>query len=195
MHGISARFSIKLSKMKRILFFAAFNALCFLSLFSQRIITPEQLAYTKRSLNSITNGNSAYKALIRNADKELENEITPITEKDIIAGSGDKHDYVSMGPYWWPDPSKPDGLPYIRKDGERNPEILKLDRYKIDKLAKGVNTLAYAYYFSGEEKYAYKAVDFLRLWFLNEDTKMNPNLNYAQMILGRNGNKGRAEVL
>ena len=32
----------------------------------------------------------------------------------------------SVGPYWWPDPSKPDGLPYIRKDGHKNPERGKI---------------------------------------------------------------------
>src|SRR5580704_11674272 len=31
------------------------------------------------------------------------------------------NDYFSEGPYWWPDPKNPDG-PYIRKDGQRNPE-------------------------------------------------------------------------
>lgn len=177
--------------MKYRLFIIILSFTVSLSLYSQRVIQAEQLAYAKRNIDNIANGSSAYKALLRNADKELATVIVPITEKTIVAGSGDKHDYVSMGPYWWPDSTRADGLPYIRKDGQRNPEILKLDRYKIDKLTKGVNTLSYAYYFSGEDKYAYKAVDMLRIWFLNDETKMNPNLNYAQMILGHNNNKGR----
>ncbi|MDU1892175.1 MAG: alginate lyase family protein [Dysgonomonas sp.] len=178
--------------MKKYLLITAVLFIC-LSAFSQRIITADQLAYAKRNLNNIPNGSSAQKALIKNAEKELEKDLIPVTLKDIIAGSGDKHDYVSMGPYWWPDSTKTDGLPYIRRDGLRNPEIEKLDRVKLDKLSKGVNTLAYAYYFTGEEKYARKAIELLRIWFLNEDTKMNPNLNYAQMIHGRNDNKGRGE--
>ncbi len=40
-----------------------------------------------------------------------------VTFDDLIPPSGDKHDYASMGPYWWPDPNTPDGLPYIRRDG------------------------------------------------------------------------------
>lgn len=161
--------------------------------FSQQVASTERLAYAKDNLNKIRNGESAYKALIRNADKELNNSITPVTEKSIIAISGDKHDYVSMGPYWWADESKPDGLPYIRKDGQRNPEIQKLDRLKIDRLCKNVRALSYAYYFSGNEAYAKKATESLKIWFLNEKTKMNPNLNYGQMIPGRNEGKGRAE--
>ncbi len=161
--------------------------------FSQRSIPMDQLTYAKKNIHSIPNGNEALKSLIKEADKALTIEITPVTEKSIIAASGDKHDYVSMGPYWWPDPNKPDGLPYIRRDGERNPEIYKLDRYKLDKLFKNIVTLGYAYFFTGEEKYAEKAVGDIRLWFLDEDTKMNPNMNFGQMVPGHTGGKGRAE--
>ena len=109
----------------------------------------------------------------------------------MTADSGDKHDYMSMGPYWWPDPSKPDGLPYIRKDGLRNPELDKLDRNKLGDMSKAVTTLGLAYYFSGDEKYAQKAVDFLNVWFLDAKTKMNPNLTYGQTIPGKNKGMGR----
>jgi len=178
--------------MKKILYIIIF--ICFpFSLLSQQVGSTDRLAFAKENLNTIRNGKQAYGALIRNADKELNADIIPVTEKDIIAISGDKHDYVSMGPYWWPDESKPDKLPYIRKDGQRNPEIQKLDRNKIDRLTKNVRALAYAYYFTGEEKYAQKAVESLKIWFLDPKTKMNPNLNYGQMIPGRNEGKGRAE--
>ncbi|NDV77708.1 alginate lyase family protein [Dysgonomonas sp. 511] len=162
-------------------------------IFAQQVASTERLEYAKKNIKTITNGDRALKALVRNADKHLETDITPVTEKSIVAPTGDKHDYVSMGPYWWPDPSKPDGLPYIRKDGQRNPELQKLDRNKIDVLTKSIRALSYAYFFTGEEKYAKKAVDNLKVWFLNPETKMNPNLNYGQMIPGRNGGKGRAE--
>src|SRR5213594_3592179 len=39
----------------------------------------------------------------------------------------DPHDYYSEGPYWWPDPKNPRG-PYIRKDGERNPNRFQHNR-------------------------------------------------------------------
>jgi len=178
--------------MKRLFYLLAAILFSF-SLFAQQVGSTDQLEFAKKNLNTIRYGKQTYNALIRNADKELNNDIIPVTEKSIIAISGDKHDYVSMGPYWWPDESKPDKLPYIRKDGQRNPEIQNLDRNKIDRLTKNVRALAYAYYFSGEEKYAQKAVESLRIWFLDPKTKMNPNLNYGQMIPGRNEGKGRAE--
>jgi len=179
--------------MKRIIISIGLIAFVCSNVISQQVASTERLEYAKSHLKQIRNGETAHKALIRNADKEMNTVLVPVTEKTIIAPTGDNHDYVSMGPYWWPDESKPDGLPYIRKDGQRNPEIQKLDRYKIDGLAKNVRALSYAYFFTGEEKYAQKAVESLKIWFLNEKTRMNPNLNFGQMIPGRNGGKGRAE--
>ncbi len=135
----------------------------------------------------------AYKKILREADKELPKTIKTVMDKTLVPPSGDKHDYVSMGPYWWPDPSKPDGIPYIRKDGQRNPELDKLDRNRLGEMTKSVTKLALAYYFSDDAKYADKAVENLRIWFLDKKTKMKPNLNYGQFIPGHNNNMGRAE--
>ena len=98
---------------------------------------------------------------------------------------------MSQARYYWPDPSKPDGLPYISHDGKSNPELDKLDRNRLGETAQRVTTLALAWYFSGDEKYARKATELIRVWFFNKDTRMNPNLEYAQMIPGHNNNKGR----
>ena len=59
-------------------------------------------------------------------------------------------------------------------------------------MADRVVTLSLAWYFTDDEKYAAKAAEFLRAWFLDEDTRMNPNLEYAQMVPGVNGGKGRS---
>jgi len=125
--------------------------------------------------------------------KALHVKIIPVTQKKRIAASGDRHDYVSMAPYWWPDSTKTDGLPYIRRDGQRNPELKELDREKIDILVQNVSTLTEAYIRLKNKKYAKKAVNDLKIWFLNPKTRMNPNLNYAQMIPGRNDGSGRPE--
>ena len=98
---------------------------------------------------------------------------------------------MSQAPYFWPDPKKPDGLPYIRRDGERNPEINKItDHRSIDDLENAVESLALAYYFKGDERYATKAVLLLRAFFLDPATLMNPNLEYAQFIPGINTGRG-----
>ena len=67
-------------------------------------------------------------------------------DKTITPPSGDKHDYMSQAPYWWPDPAKADGRPYIRRDGQRNPEINRLtDHDNLGRLTSAVATLGLAY--------------------------------------------------
>jgi len=135
----------------------------------------------------------ASKLIIRDADKALIITIKTVMDKEMIAPSGDKHDYISMGKYWWPNPKTADGLPYIRKDGVVNPEIEKLDRVPLGNMARSISNLSLAYYFTSDDKYAAKAVENLRIWFINKETRMNPNMNFGQTIPGRNNGKGRGE--
>ena len=134
---------------------------------------------------------SAWIALERDAQKALRDGTFSIVNKAVTPPSGDKHDYMTQAPYFWPDPNKPNGLPYIRRDGERNPEINKItDHRSIDDLENAVESLALAYYFKGDEAYATKAVLLLRAFFLDPATRMNPNLEYAQFIPGVNTGRG-----
>ena len=132
---------------------------------------------------------TSFTLLIRTAnDMLLEGPFT-VTEKTKLPPSGNPHDYASYSRYWWPDPNKKDGLPYIRRDGETNPKSQTLsasDRKRIGALGENTETLALAYYFSGEEKYAIKAAQLIRVWFLDSKTRMNPNLNHAQCRPGHN---------
>lgn len=134
----------------------------------------------------------AYNALVTNADLLLSYQPVSVMEKTEMPPSGSKHDYMSIGPYWWPDPSKPDGLPYIRKDGVVNPEVHNYpDKENMPKLCENMYSLALAYYFSGDEKYAKHVSKLLSVWFLDTATKMNPNVQFGQAIKGVT--TGRAE--
>ncbi len=114
-----------------------------------------------------------------------------VMDKDIVPVSGDKHDYVSQGPYWWPDKTKSDGLPYIRLDGLVNPEREKYtDRASLQQLLETAETLSAAYFYSGDEKFANRAISLLEVWFLDEETKMNPHLEYGQRIPGITEGRG-----
>lgn len=133
----------------------------------------------------------AYKKLVQDADKALLEGPFSVMEKKNNPPSGDKHDYMSLAPYFWPDPAKKDGLPYIRKDGQTNPEVKDYkDKEYMPKLCELVSTLGLAYYFSEDEKYAEKAAKLLKVWYLDPATKMNPNLNYGQAIKGVNTGRG-----
>ncbi|RYY60284.1 MAG: hypothetical protein EOO05_10415 [Chitinophagaceae bacterium] len=136
----------------------------------------------------------AYTLLIKEADKGLGFAPVSVMEKTDFPPSGNKHDYMSLAPYFWPDPSKPGGLPYIRKDGHVNPEVKNYkDKENMPAMCGVISTLALAYYFSDEEKYAEHAALLMRTWFLDTATRMNPNLNYGQAMKGHN--TGRAAGL
>jgi Alginate lyase len=134
---------------------------------------------------------AAWAALKADADKALGVTRFSVVDKAVTPPSGDKHDYMTQAPYFWPDPAKPDGRPYIRKDGVRNPEIDKItDHHAVDGLVSSTQALALAYYFSGDERYAEKAASLLRAFFLDPATRMKPNLEYAQFIPGVNTGRG-----
>jgi hypothetical protein len=134
---------------------------------------------------------AAFVALRRDAAKALKIEPFSVMRKDRTPPSGDKHDYLSLAPYWWPDPKIAGGLPYIRRDGETNPDNKRsTDADAIGAMADAVETLAVAYFFSGEKKHAEGAARLMRAWFLDPATRMNPHLRYAQAIPGRNDGRG-----
>jgi hypothetical protein len=123
--------------------------------------------------------------LIAEADAALEQRpMSVLDRKQSVAGAS-ANDYVSFAPYFWPDPDKPDGLPYIRRDGRHNRALVSQgDREHFGSVKQAVHTLALAYYFTGNTKYAEHAGVLLRAWFLDAKTRMNPHLNYAQAVPG-----------
>ena len=132
-----------------------------------------------------------YKQLLKQADKSLKFKPVSVMDKKDFPPSGNKHDYMSIAPYWYPDPTKPDGLPYIRKDGQTTPEVKNYpDKQNLPKLSENIYLLSLAYYFSGDEKYAEHAAILLKAWFLDTATKMNPHFNYGQAIKGINTGRG-----
>jgi len=113
-----------------------------------------------------------------------------VVSKTCLPPSGDAHDYLSQGPYWWPDPDTEDGLPWVRRDGEANPDREVHDRHALAAMMSAVNTLSAAYYFTDHEDFAECAGLLLRTWFLDPQTRMNPHLQYAQGIPGRCDGRG-----
>ena len=139
---------------------------------------------------------AAYQKLIKDSDKLLQSKNPTVLDKTILPPTGNKHDYLSISRYWWPDPQKKDGLPWIRNDGKTNPDTQTdaVDRQRLGRMGKGVWSLSLAYYFTNNEKYAKKAISMIDTWFLNPNTLMNPNLEYAQSVPG-NPIKRRSGIL
>jgi beta-galactosidase len=99
-------------------------------------------------------------------------------------------DYFSMGDYWWPNPKTADGLPYVRRDGESNPRNFDAHRLALREMRDAVAALAAAYVVSGDATYATRASEWLRVFFVDPATRMNPNLNFAQAIPGVSPGRG-----
>ncbi len=127
--------------------------------------------------------------IITAADKYLLEEPVTVTAAQCERSFGGLHDFYSEGDYWWPDPDNPDG-PYIRKDGQTNPGNFIAHRKAMRNLSIWVPALVAAYKITGDEKYAAHAVKQLLAWFANPSTMMNPNLMYAQAIMGRVTGRG-----
>lgn len=135
---------------------------------------------------------AAYEDLLQRADRTLGKPLYSVMSKTLTPDSGDKHDYMSFGPYWWPDPKKEDGLPFINRDGEVNPASRdsRSDRPKLSALTDELKILSMAYYLSEDDKYAERGAALINTWFLDKQTRMNPNLNYGQAIPGRTKGRG-----
>lgn len=155
------------------------------------LIDPDRLVEARRRVEENDPAlQSAIERLMRDAEAALDEGPFAVVDKPMVPPSGDKHDYMSVGPYWWPNPDTEDGLPYVRRDGETNPERREYDNVGLSAMGKAVTSLGLAHFFTGEERFAEHAATLLRTWFLDEDTRMNPHLTYGQAIPGRVDGRG-----
>ncbi len=127
--------------------------------------------------------------VMKSAAEFLNDEPITVTASQCLRSSGGLHDFYSEGDYWWPNPKDPDG-PYIQKDGETNPENFVDHRHAMIRFSIHVGALTSAYKLTGEKKYADAAIKHMKAWFVDEATRMNPNLQYAQAIKGISKGRG-----
>ncbi len=150
------------------------------------IKTPNTITFSGESFIAHSEKMSANDALMNNlrgrAEKIMLGDLPTVTDRKIKAVSGNIHDYCSMGPYWWPNPNTENGLPYIRRDGEKNPETEGGSTFWS--LFHDVFALTLAAYYLDEIKYAERAIDYIRSWYLDPETYCTPHLEYGQSIPG-----------
>ena len=142
-------------------------------------------------------GNALHTRIIRNIKKSeiklaelyLREKPMTVTSAQCERSKGALHDFYSEGDYWWPDPQNPAG-PYMQRDGESNPENFSNHRHAMIRLSEVTATLTSAWLMTGRQKYAAKALEHLKAWFVDTATLMNPNMLYAQAIKGRFTGRG-----
>lgn len=119
--------------------------------------------------------------------KEAEDALLlrPLTVTSSVCprSAGGKHDFYSEGDYWWPDPENAEG-PYIRKDGLSNPDNFVDHRNLMMRLGDIVGTLVSAWKLTEDSRYLDASLKHVEAWFIDQETKMNPSLAYAQAIKG-----------
>jgi len=129
--------------------------------------------------------------LAAKAPGALRAPIATVVDKPQASPSGDAHDYVSFARYYWPDPTKPNGLPYVNRDGHHNlDQVARGDHERLWSFADNVAALAAAWRTRRDEAAARRAGEWLRAWFITPATRMNPELDYAQVRLGHDNNHG-----
>ncbi len=105
-----------------------------------------------------------------------------VLDKKHMPPSEDKRDYFSHSIYWWPNEKSSDGFPYQYRDGRINPVTAEYDRGAKLRMLSCVRYLVLAWQLTGETRFAGKAAEMLRAWFLDEKTGMNPHMLYAQYV-------------
>jgi len=147
------------------------------------LLSPEVMARTKqRYLERDPAIMPAVQKLLREADRCVTAPAEAVVLKPAPPPGGDMHDYWSLAPYWWPDPNRLGGLPYVRRDGERNPDADgdKFDRQRMNRMSRDALTLALAWYLTGNDQYAGKGCALVWSWCCDRLTRTNPNLEFGQ---------------
>jgi len=124
------------------------------------------------------------KQILAEADWAMQQKPVTVTAFFSPRSAGGKHDFFSEADYFWPDPKNPDG-PYINRDGESNPANFIAHRKAMIRLSEIIGALASAYKITGDPKYVRQAIIHLRAWFIDPETLMNPNLQFAQAVKGK----------
>jgi hypothetical protein len=132
----------------------------------------------------------AFAKLVRNCEEGMTLGPWSVTWKTETSPTGDRHEYVSYGPYFWPNPATKDGLPYVIRDGEVNPKSKTSDSDALVAMSRTARILALGWFYTGNPNYASRAALILRTWFLDPATAMRPDMQYAQGAPG--GWPGRA---
>jgi hypothetical protein len=165
------------SHMKNILIKA--SRLLFALLFFTTVMTVATLAAPTLDVAQIDR-----ERILKAAAVALEQEPLTITKIHAALSKGGEHDFYSNADYFWPNPKTTNGLPYVNRDGQTNPGNFVAHRQAVRQLSDAIAALGAAYAITGDDRYAKKSADLLRVFFLDPATRMNPSLQYAQAVPG-----------
>ncbi|ASZ11124.1 alginate lyase family protein [Chitinophaga pendula] len=155
----------------------------YLLIAAQSTLMAQSTAWTKRVIKDQRDN------ILKQASWALQQKPETVTAAKCERSAGGLHDFYSEGDYWWPDPRSADS-PYIQRDGQSNPDNFVAHRQAMIRFSRVMGTLAAAYLVKKDKTYLQHALIHVKAWFINQDTRMNPNLQYAQAIKGRATGRG-----
>jgi hypothetical protein len=123
--------------------------------------------------------------ILKLADRALQLKPPAITDHVATNSAGGLHDFYSQADYYWPNPTNLAAPGYVGRDGQSNPDNFNYHRMAMRDMKDAVAALAAAYALTGDDRYVPKAAELLKVFFLDAPTRMNPNLNFAQAVLGK----------
>jgi Alginate lyase len=151
------------------------------------VVTPPSVFGQKNGYKAVAK--VLKKQILAKADSVLNATALTVTAERCDRSAGGIHDFYSEGDYWWQNPDDPNGA-YIQRDGQSNPNNFVAHRRAMVRFSQIIGTLASAYLLTQNEKYVQHALPHLQAWFVEEKTKMNPSLLYAQAIKGKVTGRG-----
>ena len=125
--------------------------------------------------------------IVASATKAIALPITPITTIPASRSTGSSHDFYSEPEDFFPDAASAKSPWIQRKPSPANPNLTNPDAFTAHRdavyaLGTTVAALSAAFVVAGDTKYAAKAGEHLRAWFVTTATRMSPSLNFAQSV-------------
>lgn len=105
---------------------------------------------------------TAFQMLRSDADEALGATPRSVVDNGAPQGAGDPHKFGT-------------DAPYQGEDGVFSDEVNRGDYFAALHMGEWIRNLAMAYGFTGEDRYAEKAVDLLHHWFVAPETRMHPS--------------------
>lgn len=128
-------------------------------------------------------GQTDRKRILQAAETYISEAPMTITAFPTMRSAGGLHDFYSQADYFWSNPKDPAG-PYINRDGQSNPDNFDEHRKVMVRLSIQMPALTAAWVLTKDSRYAKRACDHLRAWFVTPETRMNPSLQFAQAVQG-----------
>ena len=114
-----------------------------------------------------------------------------MTDKAWVPDGADRRDFVHVADHAWPDPDRPGGLPWVLRDGHRNPTAgaLPADGAALRQVGEAVWALTLAAGVGVHEgtEATDRALELVHTFFCAPATGMRPALRVGVVVPGREG--------